>query len=424
MTEITPEELIKKLSIQARHAAMLLANTDNKLRTQILENSAVTIRKNCHDIIMANNKDIALAKEKQLDTPKIERLLLNEARICHIADSIDSIAALPDPLGRILHETTRPNGLSIKRVAVPLGILGVIYESRPNVTADAAALAIKSGNAVILRGGSEAFHSNQILCHAMRQGLENCHMNPDNVQMLPTATRHAVTAMIQAVGDIDVIIPRGGKNLVALIQDKAKVPVFAHLEGICHIFIDKHANHDMACDVVHNAKLRRVSICGACETLLIHRDVADILLPKIAERLIADGCELRGCHETKKILRHIILAQEDDWTTEYLDKILSIKIIDNHDDAIAHINKYGSHHTDSIITDHQPTARKFLHYVDSAIVMHNCSTQFADGGEFGMGAEIGISTGRMHARGPVGLEQLTTYKYHVYGQGQIRPLSS
>lgn len=412
--------MIEELCTKARQAALDLVTSNDAQRAQALKYAAEYLRAQQAKIITANEKDMSYAREKNLDAPKCERLMLNAQRIEAMAMAIEAIANLPNPLGRTLHETTRPNGLMIKRIAVPLGVLGVIYEARPNVTSDAAALAIKSGNAVILRGGSEIFHSSQIIGDCLHQALDKASLNPDCVQIVPTRERIAVTKMLQAVGGIDVIIPRGGKSLVGLVQEQAKVPVFAHLDGICHLYIDDEADLDMACDVVTNAKLRRVSICGALETLLVHQQIADKFLPQL-EKLLQD-CEIRGCEAVRKILTNAIVASEDDWSTEYLDKILSIKIIDNMTQAIGHINHYGSHHTDGIITENQSNADSFLNFVDSAITLHNCSTQFADGGEFGMGAEIGIATGKLHARGPVGLEQLTTYKYKVTGNGQTRSI--
>jgi glutamate-5-semialdehyde dehydrogenase len=339
-----------------------------------------------------------------------------------MAAGIETIIGLHDPVGRVLEEWERPNGLRIQRVAVPLGVIGIIYESRPNVTADAAALCIKSGNAVILRGGSESFHSSTAIYECLRKGLEAAGLPGAAVQMVPTTDREAVGFLLSSMAEwVDVVVPRGGKNLIKRVQDEARVPVIGHLEGICHVYLHAGANPEMARDIVVNAKMRRTGICGAAETVLVDKAVADTLLPLVGSALLDSGCEIRGDAMVRSILPEAGEATEEDWSTEYLDAVISIRVVDNIDAAIEHIRRYGSGHTESIITDDAAAADEFFRQVDSAIVLQNASTQFADGGEFGMGAEIGIATGRIHARGPVGADQLTSYKYVVRGSGQVRP---
>ncbi|MGB0584714.1 MAG: glutamate-5-semialdehyde dehydrogenase, partial [Candidatus Puniceispirillaceae bacterium] len=350
----------------------------------------------------------------------IDRLTLTESRIEDMAVGLETIATQPDPIGAELARWQRPNGLDITRQSTPLGVIGVIYESRPNVTIDAAGLCVLAGNAVILRGGSDSQHSAALLGDIMTRGLQAAGLPRTAVQMVPTTDRAAVGAMLGAVGGIDVIIPRGGKSLVERVQRETRVPVFAHLEGICHIYIDKYADLDKARTIVVNAKMRRTGICGATETLLVHQDVAADMLPAIATDLQKAGCQLRGDSAATSLVSDMQLANDDDWRTEYLDAILSVRIVDSIGMAIHHIASYGSGHTESIITESDEAGEDFLNRVDSAIVMRNASTQFADGGEFGMGAEIGIATGRLHARGPVGAAQLTSFKYVVRGDGQIR----
>jgi glutamate-5-semialdehyde dehydrogenase len=352
----------------------------------------------------------------------LDRLLLDEGRVEAMASGIETIIGLHDPVGRILEEWERPNGLRIQRVAVPLGVIGIIYESRPNVTADAAALCIKSGNAVILRGGSESFHSSTAIYECLRKGLEAAGLPGEAVQMVPTTDRAAVGFLLSSMAEwVDVVVPRGGKNLIKRVQDEARVPVIGHLEGICHVYLHAGADSDMARDVVLNAKMRRTGICGAAETLLVDKAVADTLVPLVGDALLASGCEIRGDGKVRSLLAQAREATEEDWSTEYLDAVISIRVVDDIDAAISHIRRYGSGHTESIITDDAEAAETFFREVDSAIVLQNASTQFADGGEFGMGAEIGIATGRIHARGPVGADQLTSYKYVVRGSGQVRP---
>jgi len=339
-----------------------------------------------------------------------------------MAAGIEAIIDLPDPVGRILDEWDRPNGLHIQRVAVPLGVIGIVYESRPNVTADAAALCIKSGNAVILRGGSESFHSSTAIYECLQAGLVAAQMPRDAVQMVPTTDRAAVGFLLSSMAEwVDVVVPRGGKNLIKRVQDEARVPVIGHLEGICHVYLHAGADIAMARDVVLNAKMRRTGICGAAETVLIDRACAESIVPPVAAALDEAGCEIRGDAEVCNILPGAVAASDDDWSTEYLDAVIAMRVVDGIDTAVEHIRSYGSGHTESIVTADDDAAEKFLRDVDSAIVLRNASTQFADGGEFGMGAEIGIATGRIHARGPVGAEQLTSYKYVVRGDGQVRP---
>ena len=350
----------------------------------------------------------------------IDRLALDTKRIEGMAKGLEDIAALPDPVGKILTDWTRPNGLHISRVSVPLGVIGVIYESRPNVTADAGGLCLKSGNAVILRGGSESFHSSQAILNCLQTGSKVAGLPEHAIQSIPTTDRAAVGEMLKLDQYIDIIVPRGGKGLIRRVMEESRIPVIKHLDGNCHTYIHADAKADMALSITMNAKMRRTGVCGATETLLIDRSVAKTMLPSIAGALQKAGCELRGDAEASGIFP-MKTATAEDWGTEYLDAIIAVKIVEGLEGAIAHINKYGSQHTDAIITENAAAAETFLNGVDSAIAVHNASTQFADGGEFGMGAEIGISTGKLHARGPVGVEQLTTYKYKVEGSGQVRP---
>ena len=415
-------DYMTKVGQQSVKASAELKSLSTKAKDNLLLSIAENIRNEKDKIITANNEDLNLAKKNKMPKAMLNRLMLDSHRIESIAKSVEEIVKLPDPIGKNLYETERPNGLIINRISVPLGVIGIIYESRPNVTVDASVLCIKAGNVVILRGGSESFNSNACLTNVIQSALIKNNLDKDIVQCVETTDRAAVDYMLAEMSDtIDVIIPRGGKGLVKKVQDKAKVPVIGHLEGICHIYVNESANLNTAIQVIHNAKLRRTEICGAAETLLIDREYAKDNLGKIITNLNEGGCEIRGDIFSKEIDSRILLADEKDWSTEYLDAIISIKLVDNIDEAIDHITKYGSGHTESIIAENKDVADKFLSLVDSAIVMHNASTQFADGGEFGLGAEIGISTGRLHARGPVGLEGLTTYKYIVKGNGQIRP---
>ena len=406
----------------ARAAATDLATTSSDQRNAALAAAAAALRSGSTAILVANEKDMAAAKEHGLGGSMLDRLFLDEGRIEAMAAGLETIIGLRDPVGRTLEEWERPNGLRIQRVAVPLGVIGIIYESRPNVTADAAALCIKSGNAVILRGGSESFHSSTAIYECLREGLEAAGLPGKAVQMVPTTDRAAVGFLLSSMAEwVDVVVPRGGKSLIKRVQDEARVPVIGHLEGICHVYLHAGADSDMARDVVLNAKMRRTGICGAAETLLVDKAVADTLVPLVGDALLASGCEIRGDETVRTILAEARQATEEDWSTEYLDAVISIRVVDDIDAAISHIRHYGSGHTESIITDDAGAAEKFFREIDSAIVLHNASTQFADGGEFGMGAEIGIATGRIHARGPVGTDQLTSYKYVVRGSGQVRP---
>ena len=405
-----------------RSAATVLATTSGEQRNAALAAAASALRQRVADITAANAKDMTAAEDRGLSGAMLDRLMLDDGRVEAMASGIETIIGLRDPVGRVQEEWKRPNGLRIQRVSVPLGVIGIIYESRPNVTADAAALCIKSGNAVILRGGSESFHSSMAIYECLRAGLEAAGLPGDAVQMVPTTDRAAVGFLLSSMSEwVDVVVPRGGKNLIKRVQDEARVPVIGHLEGICHVYLNAGADAEMARDIVLNAKMRRTGICGAAETVLVDRAAADKLLPLVCDALQAAGCEIRGDEAVASLVSDVIPATEEDWSTEYLDAIVSIRVVDDIDAAIAHIRRYGSGHTESIITDDSDAAEKFFREVDSAIVLNNASTQFADGGEFGMGAEIGIATGRIHARGPVGADQLTSYKYVVRGSGQVRP---
>ncbi|MFW0777551.1 MAG: glutamate-5-semialdehyde dehydrogenase [Rickettsiales bacterium] len=414
-------EIVRKLAEAGRDAYRELADAKNEQKDMALVQAALSLREHSSAIIHANEKDIAYAKDKGLNEAMIDRLMLDEKRIEAMAVGLETIATMPDPVNKVLDDWERPNGLIFQRVSVPLGVIGIIYESRPNVTADAAGLCLKSGNACILRGGSESFHSSAAIVECIHRGLKAAGLPEGCVQLVPTRDRAAVGEMLTMVGLIDVIVPRGGKSLTARVREESKIPTILHLDGNCHVYVHKDANIQMARDVLLNAKMRRVGICGAAESLLIDAECAQEKLPVLADALAEAGCEMRGDEASQKIDKRIKPASEEDWKTEYLAPIISIKQVEDVTEAIKHINNYGSHHTDTIITDSRSIARKFLKGVDSSIVMHNASTQFADGGEFGFGAEIGISTGRLHARGPVGAEQLTTYKYVVHGTGQARP---
>jgi glutamate-5-semialdehyde dehydrogenase len=415
-------ESMRELGRRAKAAARVLALAPTQQKDEALAAMAQECRARKGDILAANARDVAEAQTAGLSAAYLDRLALDEKRIAAIASGIDVVRELPDPVGDVIERWTRPNGMAIERVRVPLGVIGIIYESRPNVTADAAALSLKSGNAAILRGGSECHHTNRAVHVALLAALRKANLPEAAIQLVPTRERAAVGMMLAGLdGAIDVIVPRGGKELVARVQKEARVPVFAHLEGLCHVYVDKAAKLDMAKTIVLNAKMRRTGICGAAETLLIDSGATASHLAPLVTMLLEAGCEVRGDEATRAIDARVKPATEEDWSTEYLDAIISAKVVDGLDDAIAHIERYGSHHTDSIVTEDPVAAEKFLAEVDSAIVLHNASTQFADGGEFGFGAEIGIATGRFHARGPVGAEQLTTFKYRVRGAGQIRP---
>src|SRR5882724_5833859 len=415
-------ELMQGLGKAAVSAASVLAVTSTKMKNDALAAAAAAIRKRRAEILEANDQDMAAATAAQLGTPLLDRLRLDGKRVEAMARSIEDIAALADPVGTVAAEWDRPNGLHIQRVRVPLGVIGIIYESRPNVTADAGALCLKSGNAVILRGGSESRLSNAAIHACLLDGLAAAGLPVECIQLVPTTDRAAVGFMLAEMTDfIDVIVPRGGRSLVARVQKEARVPVIGHLEGNCHVYVDRDADVRMARTIALNAKMRRTGVCGAAETLLIDRACVSTHLEPIVQDLLAAGCEVRGDPTVQKADSRVLPATEDDWYTEYLDAIIAARVVDGVDGAVAHIKTYGSAHTESIVTDNVATANRFLQRVDSAIVLHNASTQFADGGEFGMGAEIGISTDRFHARGPVGVEQLTSYKYVVRGSGQVRP---
>ena len=415
----TPEMLISNMAKRARRAAATLAQASDAQKAEALRAAARALREREQDIAAANARDMENGAHNGLSPAMLDRLRLDAGRSAGIADAVEAVAGLADPVGAVIDQTSRPNGMLLQRVRVPLGVIGIIYESRPNVTADAAALCLRSGNAVILRGGSEAMESNRAIHAAMVDGIKAAGLPADAVQLVPIADRAAVGAMLKAAGLIDIIIPRGGKGLVARVQEEARVPVLAHLDGICHTYVHSAADPEMARTIALNAKMRRTGICGAMETLLIDKDFGDPA-PVIAA-LIEAGCEVRGDECVRAIDSRVKAADAADWDTEYLDSILSARIVEGVDDALAHIAAHGSHHTDAIVTEDAATAETFLNGVDSAIVMWNASSQFADGGEFGLGAEIGISTGRLHARGPVALEGLTTYKWIVRGPGQTRP---
>lgn len=412
--------LMTDLGQKARTASRQLALVPGPAKDAALRGAAAALRAQAEAIKAANAKDMAAGEAKGLTKALLDRLLLNDARIEGMAAGLEVVAELSDPVGRVLAEWDRPNGLKIQRVAVPLGVIGIIYESRPNVTADAAALCLKSGNAAILRGGSESYHSSQAIMAALRAGIEAAGLPQDAVQMVPTTDRAAVGELLTMTDYVDVIVPRGGKSLVERVTRESRIPLFQHLEGICHTYVDGAADSDMARKLVLNAKMRRTGICGATETLLVDAK-AQALLPVLVGDLLDSGCEVRGDAATLAVDSRVVAATEDDWRTEYLDAIISVKVVDGVQAAVDHINTYGSHHTEAIVTEDPAAAETFLNGCDSAIVCWNASTQFADGGEFGMGAEIGISTGRMHARGPVGVEQLCTFKYKVLGSGQTRP---
>ena len=415
-------EMMDELGRNARAAASELALCSGAQRDRALAAAASCMRDSEETILAANQADMSSANERGLSSAMLDRLALSPARLEAMAAGLEAVIELPDPVGRVLAEWERPNGLVIQRITVPLGVIGIIYESRPNVTADAAGLCTKSGNAVILRGGSESFHSSQAIFQSLSAGLESAGIHPAAIQMVPTTDRAAVGYLLSSMGNtIDVVVPRGGRSLVERVQREARVPIIGHLEGICHVYLHASANVAMARDIVVNAKMRRTGICGAAETILVDRDAAAALIPAVVEALIEAGCEVRGDETVRELASATQPAAEEDWHTEYLDAVISVRVVDDVSQAIEHIRQYGSGHTESIVAEDKAAANRFLSDVDSAIVLHNASTQFADGGEFGMGAEIGIATGRIHARGPVGAEQLTSYKYVVRGNGQVRP---
>jgi glutamate-5-semialdehyde dehydrogenase len=419
-TEIA--RLMKHMGLEAVAASGALARAGTAQKDRALRAAAAALRARRAEVLAANAADMQAAGAAGLGAAMLDRLKLDDKRIEAMARGVEDIAALADPIGGIAAEWTRPNGLHIQRVRVPLGVVGIIYESRPNVTADAGALCLKSGNAVILRGGSESARSSAAIHACLVEGLQSAGLPPACIQLVPTTDRAAVGEMLAGMSDyVDVVVPRGGKSLVARVQAEARVPVIGHLDGNCHVYVDRDANLDMALRVTLNAKMRRTGICGAAETLLVDRACAATHLKPLVNALLDAGCEVRGDAAARAIDARVKTATEEDWYTEYLDAIIAVRVVDGVDAAAAHIAQYGSAHTESIVTDNLATAERFLAHVDSAIVLHNASTQFADGGEFGMGAEIGISTDRFHARGPVGVEQLTSYKYVVRGSGQLRP---
>ena len=415
------KKILKKIGKNSIISQKEIASAAHEKRNAVLKLSSEIISKNTNKIIEANKEDLLLANKAGLKESYIDRLLLDSKRISAIAESLISISTLPDPLSGKITKWERPNGLIISKQPTPLGVLGIIYESRPNVTVDAAALCIKSGNSVILRCGSDSYNSCYILSELIRDALQQCNFSKDIIQLIPSKDREAVDFMLKMSNVIDVIIPRGGKSLVEKVQKNARVPVFSHLEGICHIYVDQFAELEKSCSVVINGKMRRTGICGATETLLVNEHIAKKFLPKICSELNEKGCKIVGDEVTKSIVPYIDLAIEEDWSTEYLAPKISIKVVGDVYDAIEHIQKFGTKHTDAIMTENEEIAKVFTNAVDSAIVLVNASTQFADGGEFGLGAEIGISTGKLHARGPVGAAQLTSFKYVVHGNGQIRP---
>ncbi|MCD2175895.1 glutamate-5-semialdehyde dehydrogenase [Rhizobium sp. C4] len=416
------ETLMLEIGRNARAAARPLSIASAERKHAALTAMATYIIADMDKILAANALDLENARETGMAASFIDRLTLTETRIRDMANGIRAIADLKDPVGEVIAEWDRPNGLHIERVRTPLGVIGVIYESRPNVTADAGALCLKAGNAVILRGGSDSINSSQAIHACLVRGLNDAGLPEAAIQMVPTTDRAAVGAMLAGLnGNLDVIVPRGGKSLVARVQTEARVPVFAHLEGICHLYIDRSAKLDMAVEIAVNAKMRRTGICGSAETLLVDRACAATHLKPILEALAAKGCEIRASQEVMALVPNLKAATEEDWSTEYLDAIISVALVDGIGGAIEHIARYSSNHTEAIVAEDASAVERFFNEIDSAILLHNASTQFADGGEFGMGAEIGIATGKMHARGPVGVEQLTSFKYRVRGNGQVRP---
>lgn len=421
-TQLDVATQMRALGQRARAAARLIALAPEARRNAALQAMAESLRDRAGPILAANALDLAEARAAGQNAAFIDRLLLDAERLEDVAKAVASVADLPDPLGRVLATWTQPNGLRFERVATPLGVIAVIFESRPNVTADAGALCLKSGNAAILRAGSDSFRTATEIAAALRQGLESAGLPSDAIQLVPTRDRAAVGEILKGLdGNIDVVVPRGGKSLVARVQSDARVPVFAHLDGNCHVYVHAGADLAMAHEIIINAKLRRTGVCGSAETLLVDQACAATHLRQLVTALLDAGCAVRGDERTQGIDARVTPASEEDWATEYLDRIIAVKVVSGLDEAIEHVERYGSHHTDAIVTADEAAAARFLGEVDSAIVLHNASTQFADGGEFGFGAEIGIATGRMHARGPVGVEQLCSFKYRVHGTGQIRP---
>lgn len=415
-------EQVREMGRRARGAAWALASAEGKTRRAAIERAAERVAERGEELLRKNREDVACARESGLSEPMLDRLALDDGRIAGIVDSLRGVAALPDPVGQMMEQWERPSGLRIRRVRMPLGVVGVVFESRPNVCADAGALCVKSGNAAILRGGSESLRSALLLRECLADGLKEAGLPPDTVQIVDTPDRAAVGEMLAGAGGaIDVLVPRGGRGLVERVEREARVPVFAHLEGVCHVYLDASADLEKARAVVANAKMRRTSICGAAECLLVHRDCVRTHLPAVASDLIKAGCELRGDAEARAADSRIAEASEDDWGREYLDAVMAVRVVDGVDGAIDHIRRYGSSHTEAVLTEDDAVAEKFFRELDSAILMRNASTQFADGSEFGLGAEIGIATGKLHARGPISAEQLTTFQYHVEGDGAVRP---
>ncbi|MDA9867154.1 glutamate-5-semialdehyde dehydrogenase [Gammaproteobacteria bacterium] len=413
---------IDQIGINAKEAARILAKTSAEQKNQALQSMSKHILDDKKIILEANKLDIENSKAKNLSASFIDRLELDNERIHSISKTLLEIESFKDPVGKILDSWQRPNGMHISRISTPLGVIGIIFESRPNVTADAGALSLKAGNASILRGGSDSINSCLAIHQSLVKGLKDAEIDENAIQIIKTTDREVVKHMLHGINQsIDVIVPRGGKSLVSMVEKEARVPVFAHLEGICHIFVDKSANQEKALNICLNAKMRRPGICGAVETILVHSDIADEFMPSLVNALKAQACEIRGCVETQKFNEHIIKATEEDWSTEYLLPIVSIRIVNSLNEALEHIELYSSGHTESILTEDPNRASRFQKELDSAIVMHNVSTQFADGGEFGLGGEIGIATGKFHARGPVGVDQLTSFKYLVNGNGHTRP---
>ncbi len=415
------KQLMHDIGARTKTAAKSLAIASTEQKNMALKLAAKSILAAKNNILTANQKDMAAGKEKDLTSAILDRLMLDEARIKAIATSIEKIAKLEDPVGKVIAKWDVPTGLNIERVRTPLGVIGIIYESRPNVTADASALCLKSGNCAILRGGSDSFHSSSAIYQAFIKGAKQAGLSGDIIQLISTTNRDAVGEMLNGLsGNIDVIVPRGGASLVARVQRDARVPVFSHLEGLCHLYIDKSADVNMAVEIALNSKMRRTGICGAVETLLLDEAIIDTHLEPICQALLGAGCQIRGDEQVVAKIKNATKANETDWATEYLDAIISIKIVKGIKGAIDHIEKYSSHHTEGVVANDKNVVAQFFNQIDSAILIHNASTQFADGGEFGMGAEIGIATGKMHARGPVGVEQLTSFKYLVHGNGQVR----
>lgn len=412
---------MREIGARARAVMSTLAAADGDSKNRALRQAAAAVRDEAPRLLSANHADLDFAAKGNATPAFIDRIRLDSDRIQSIAKGLEEVAAQPDPVGAVLAAWTRPNGLKIERVSMPFGVVGIIYEARPNVTADAGGLCLKSGNAAILRGGSESFESSKVLVDCLHRGLRAANLPEDAVQLVPTRDRAAVGHMLTMIDAIDVIVPRGGKALIERVMREARIPVIAHLEGLCHTYVHRDADVEMARRIVLNAKMRRPGVCGATETLLVDRAAAATHLPSILHDLFKAGCEIRGDSDVQRLDPRVVPALEEDWRTEYLDAILSVKVVDGLDAAIAHVNRYGSHHTDAIVTADDAAAAAFVARVDSAIVLHNASTQFADGGEFGFGAEIGISTGRLPPRGPVGAAQLTSYRYVVHGSGQVRP---